>query len=630
MKKILLMTLSAVMGMTVVDAQTWPANPHNLAAADFNFVSWPATSAANTYPAAMRFYFLGNTGDPLSTDTIAEDYTAVYNLSSGTRMNGTGADGFSFINTGSSGQSANGYKLGSAVLAINTTGRAGIQVSWTGKTIVPNNRTFLVRLFYRVGNTGSWSPVMDGTNYVEYVRNNTANHTQNISAVTLPATVNNQSLVQLEWKYFMADTNTVSGARPQLAVTNIHVSSIALTAVSRIHTNVTQRDFHSRVGAASSVDSVLVSGGSIPAAIAVQTAAPFAVSESYAGSYGATISIPSVADTVTPRYIYVKYTPVTAGTDNGTISLTSGLAAHNVSLTGIAYASSDPVPVALKTTAYTFTAWDSAAAAATYPAHTVFQYTTVANPKPTHLPLAGDWHCGYNLTSRPRFNGLKEDGISFINTGSAQYDDCVSGSNNRNVYAGGIVAALDTRDVDSVVLNYTLQLLTRGDGAVAREYEVRLQYRTGTDQDFKDFAAPKVFASENKNALDSVTVSFSFDAALLNLSNMQLRWLYSELDVAGAGGSRPAFRLDNIQAKGYNRPVSVAEWSTRGIAYYPNPVRAGQSVVFDMPVSGKLYDLTGRVLKAFSDATTLSTEGLNAGMYIIRTTDGSTARLVVE
>jgi len=630
MKKILLMTLSAVMGMTGLKAQTWPATPHDLAASDFSFTSWPAASAANTYPAAMRFYFLGNTGDPLAADTIAEDYAGAYNLTSGTRMNGVGTDGFSFINTGSSNLSANGYKLGAAVLALNTTGRAGVQVSWTGKTIVPNNRTFLVRLYYRVGNTGAWNPVMDGTNYVEYARNNTAGHTQNISAVTLPAAVNNQALVQLEWKYFMADTNTATGARPQLAVTNINVSSISLSAVSRIHTNVTVLDFHSRVGVSSSIDSVMISGGNIATAIDILAAAPFEISETYAGTYGTAISVPSAGDTVTPRYIYVKYTPVAAGTDNGTISLVSGLAVQNVALAGTAYASSDPAPVALKTNTYTFTEWDPAAPAATYPEHTVFHYTTASNPKPTNLPLAGDWHCGYDLTSRPRFNGLEDNGVSFINTGSAQYDDCVSGSNNNNVYVGGIVVGLNTQEVDSVVLDYTLQLLTRGDGTVAREYEVRLQYRTGTDADFEDFAVPVVFSSENRPELDSVRVSFSLDAALLNRPGMQLRWLYCELDVPGAGGSRPAFRLDDVQVKGYIRPISVRELGNKGVTFYPNPVKPGQDLVFDRPVSGKVYDLTGRALKIFTDATALATEDLHTGMYIIRTTDGGIARFIVE
>ncbi len=631
MKKLILFKAIAVLGITNINAQTWPA-AHNLASSNYTFNTWASASTANTFPASMKFYFLGNIDDPTSTDTIAEDYVSTYSLSSGTRINGLGTDGFSFINTGSSALSANGYKLGAAVVALNTTDRAGVQVSWTGKTITPNNRTTVVRLFYRVGDSGAWSAVMDGTNYVEYFRNATANHSENLPAVTLPSAVNDQPLVQLQWKYFLADTNTASGARAQLAVTNIKVTSIALSAVSRIHTDVSELNFHARVGNISIVDSIEVSGGNISGAIDLLTAAPFEISETISGTYGTTLSLPANVDTVEPTYIYVRYSPTVALNEVGTINLSSGFATEIITLNGTAYVSTDPTPVALSTSDYSFTEWDMTTTAGTFPDHTAFHYTVEASPKPTAYPLNGDWHCGYDLSSRPRFNGLDDAGVSFINTGSAQYDDCASGSNNMSVFVGGIVVGLNTLDIDSaVVVDYTLQLLTRGAGATAREYAVRLQYREGTDADFKDFSTPVVFSSEGNTELDSVNVSLSLDASLFNLPNVQLRWLYCDLDIAGAEGSRPSFRLDEVSIKGYKKTNSVIKIdNNNSVVIFPNPVKRGNEIHFSAKITASVLDVTGREMLSVENATTLNTSVLSSGIYIIKTIDGGVAKFIVE
>ena len=47
-------------------------------------------------------------------------------------------------------------------------------------------------------------------------------------------------------------------------------------------------------------------------------------------------------------------------------------------------------------------------------------------------------------------------------------------------------------------------------------------------------------------------------------------------------------------------------------------------------VSGALYDLTGRVVRQFGTTTQLETSGLKAGVYLLRTTDGATSKLVLQ
>ena len=195
--------------------QTNPT-PFNLSSGTYTFSAWDPTNPAGTYPPNMVFH-RSNVQDPQLTDEMTADYTGAYNLTSGTRINGLGGDGFSFLNTATNGN------LGAAVLALNTTGRVNIQVSWVGGTVATGAREYRIRLQYRVGTTGSFSDVLVGGQPVEYIANATAGHAQTFGPITLPAAVENQPVVQLRWKYYYVPPAT--GTRPQLRVDDIVVTS---------------------------------------------------------------------------------------------------------------------------------------------------------------------------------------------------------------------------------------------------------------------------------------------------------------------------------------------------------------------------------------------------------------------
>lgn len=183
---------------------------HDLSSGSYTFNYWAASEPAGTYPANMRFWQTG-TSDPQLSAIANADYTGAYNLTSGTRINGLGADGFSFINTSTSGN------LGMAVVGLNTTGRTNIQVSWTGGTVQTNPRVYRIRLQYRIG-TGSWTDV---SGPIEY-QSNTTGHSQTFGPTTLPAAVDDQPEVYVRWFYYYVSG---SGARPQLRVDDITISS---------------------------------------------------------------------------------------------------------------------------------------------------------------------------------------------------------------------------------------------------------------------------------------------------------------------------------------------------------------------------------------------------------------------
>lgn len=190
--------------------------PFDLSSGDYSFTEWAATNPAGTYPPNMIFH-RSNVQDPQLADEMVADYTGAYNLTSGTRINGLGTNGFAFLNTATNGN------LGAAVVAINTTGRVNIQVTWTGGTVATGAREYRIRLQYRIGTTGSFTDVLAGGQPVEYVASQTAGHAQTFGPITLPAAVENQPVVQLRWKYYYVPPAT--GTRPQLRVDDIVITS---------------------------------------------------------------------------------------------------------------------------------------------------------------------------------------------------------------------------------------------------------------------------------------------------------------------------------------------------------------------------------------------------------------------
>ena len=76
--------------------------------------------------------------------------------------------------------------------------------------------------------------------------------------------------------------------------------------------------------------SVQVDGYNLTSAITATTAAPFEVSAD-GTTYATTASLAQTGGT-----LYVRYTPTTAGIDNGTVTLTSGTATASITLTGTA------------------------------------------------------------------------------------------------------------------------------------------------------------------------------------------------------------------------------------------------------------------------------------------------------
>lgn len=224
---ILALLFFSFVGSTLFGQLSYPT-PYDLTLGTYSFTDWIASNPAGTYPPSMIFHRSG-TQDPLLSTEMTTNYTSAYNLTSGSRINGLGANGISFVNTSSNGN------LGAAVLAINTTNRTNIQVTWTGgfvKILGTTSREYRIILQYKIGDSGTFQNVTDQFgNPIEYVYNEYVNHPNptilpphsSTFTVTLPPEVEDQPVVYLRWKYYFLGSG--SGNRPELRIDDIYVQS---------------------------------------------------------------------------------------------------------------------------------------------------------------------------------------------------------------------------------------------------------------------------------------------------------------------------------------------------------------------------------------------------------------------
>lgn len=204
----------------------------SLAEEDYLFDNFSADTPRGLYPEGMIFVYMNDTEPGLESE-IEGAVTGSYNLSSRTRINGLGDGGFSFINTSNleGNPGFPGRKLGGAVLYLNTADRSNIEIEWSAGTMEPNSRIYNIRLQYRVGSEGAFKNVLDVMgDPVEYKWNKEGGHEEVMGPVILPSEVEDQSHVEILWRYFFTGeiVDEESGQRSQLHISYISVRSKTL------------------------------------------------------------------------------------------------------------------------------------------------------------------------------------------------------------------------------------------------------------------------------------------------------------------------------------------------------------------------------------------------------------------
>lgn len=549
MKKLYQLFLAICLGLTATYAQTDPS-AFTLSSGNYSFTEWASTSPTGSYPANMRFYTL-NTVDPPESASITADYTGSYTLTTGTRINGEDANGVSFINTGSG-------QLGAAVLALNTTGRKNITVTWTGRTILANVRIYSIQLYYRLDNTGSWTPL---NSYIK----GTDGSSSTLGPIVLPVAAENKPLVQLQWKYYQdASNGTTTGTRPKLAIDDISVTSEASQATAPPVLTLSPSSlgsFSAITGTSSTVQSFTLSGSNLTANVNVVAPASFAVSLSANSGFGSSVTLVPTGGTLASTPVYIRFSPTTSGQVNGMVNITSGTESKTIPVVGTTV--TWPSAFNLSTGPYTFTVWDASSPAGTYPANMRFyNLNNTGDTGPADV-IAEDYTIAYNNTTQTRINGQDQNGFSFINT---------SGSNNANspTYSfklGAAVVALNTQGRNAITVSWTgLTFLTN-----SRAYVIRLYYRVGDTGAFTEVldgvgnpvqykTAPGVTSagSPASSAIDPVTLP----AAANNQPLVQVMWKYM-LDPENTvnTSNRAQLGVDNITITSTAAPMPVT-WVT--------------------------------------------------------------------
>lgn len=94
-------------------------------------------------------------------------------------------------------------------------------------------------------------------------------------------------------------------------------------------------------------------------------------------------------------------------------------------------------------------------------------------------------------------------------------------------------------------------------------------------------------------------------------------------------GGSPWVTFETPTPGASNNPVSVGELSTVGaLQFWPNPAR--EVLHFGIPCTGAVLNASGRKALNFSRSSSITVNGLPAGLYVVRLEDGRAGRFAVE
>lgn len=200
-------------------AQTNPA-AHNLGTSNFTFTGF-GDGATTTYPTSMQGWSFG--AEPTSSTVASPSADRVLvasstSITTGSIRNEVG-NGISLLNSGTN-------NIGAIVVAVNTTGRENIKVTWTAQQLNSGgsgatDRINGLQLQYRVGTSGDFTTISS----TEYLTTNTTsqNPEETFTNIELPSAADNQAVVQVRWIYYISSGS--ANARDRIRLDDITISS---------------------------------------------------------------------------------------------------------------------------------------------------------------------------------------------------------------------------------------------------------------------------------------------------------------------------------------------------------------------------------------------------------------------
>ncbi len=450
----------------------------------------------------------------------------------------------------------------------------------------------------------------------------------------LPAEANNQASVLV--RFFVTRGATGTSTAAKLVIDDVTIQQVS---TPQLAVSLNSLSFSQVLGVPSQSQFVNVSGSNLVGNVTLTAPANFEISLAAGSGFTTSLSLAPTSGTLLLTPIYVRLNNVATGSSLGTLTVVSSNATtQNVALTGDTTVATvtDPSPLAIAENSSTsvFSTWDGGSAAGTYPANMVFWTHATADPDLTTLFME-DWTCLYNLTTRSRFNGEGDNGVSFINTGNSQFTGVCDGSDPTQVTgtavtngrAGAIVMAFNTTSVTNasvITVNWTGRTILKN----LRAYGLRMQYRIGNgggngNVGWLEFPQTEEYLSgeDATSELKTTTLPQSCNGQAM----VEVRWVYYYISGTGA---RAQLALDDVN-------VSVTILGTPSFTaaneftLYPNPSTKGVvylSTAQDLTV----YDIVGNLVMSKKGATTIETTGLSTGIYLVKTAEHITKKLVIE
>lgn len=291
-------------------------------------------------------------------------------------------------------------------------------------------------------------------------------------------------------------------------------------------------------------------------------------------------------------------------------------------------------PHVLGDKAYQFSEWSDQEPAGSYPESMAFVYMDETDPG-LGASVEGFTFGEYDLDSRTRINGLGEDGFSFINTSNEDGNPGYPGTR-----LGGAILVLNTEGRDSVQVEWTAGTIEPN----SRIYNLRLQYRTESDEAFQDVLdedGNPVEYERNGTAGHTEPINPVFlpaDAEKQPRVELLWRYYYTGERIDEESGQRSILYISDIHVTSRvfsEEPEPEPEPDPLPETFnlyqnYPNPFYPEARIRYDLPrdqhVRIDLYSIDGRHIAKLEDRMAeagfhyidVDVSSLASGIYLYR------------
>lgn len=377
-------------------------------------------------------------------------------------------------------------------------------------------------------------------------------------------------------KYFAI--NYFSDWQYYLAIDNIVISEITNPLLYAVPTTI---NFNGIFGSTFSPVVVNVTAALLTDPINVTTVAPFSVSSDNV-TYGTTATLPTTGGT-----LYVKYTPTVAGTDNGTVVLsTTGVTNVTITVTG-----------------------------------------TAADCPVNTLPFTEDFEDALS----PCWINLDDDGDGYTWNNDLAFDghngSCFSSASYVN-YVGALTPdnwLISPKIQLTTDILFTFWMAAQDSGYPAEKYGVFVSTTGTAPADFTQLFVETMNANGGStgNAKDQTPwVMKTVDLSAYENQEVYIAWRHFDCTDAYF------LNLDDISI--ISSPISINENMNNNVNIYPNPSTGLVNISVSEFSNVEIYDITGKMIDNFSiNANETHSFTQSAGMYIVKI-NNEVQKIVIE